>query len=598
MSSYNFLAKASAVAMSFALAACGGGGTPVISAPPPAPAPTPAPTPTPTPAPSPTPAPTPSDVSDLASDQSFAVGSGNQIARYNLGSGDTLASQSSTGSIQIDYDASTDSYAITSDGRRNVIFTPSDEVDIGETGRRRFQISDGGQSEFLTLVYSGYGSNLRTKSVALGFWQSNIVDGMTQDTDFDAFVYGFPSGASAIPKTGSADFQTDVFGFSSQLGREPMSFQGTGTTVFDFARGTFAMETNISENFLFSGGGRSGALYFNASGNLSSSSNAFDGSFFYDGSGDPIVGLLNGSFFGVNATEAGGTFAGDDLVGNSVVGGFTAASRGDSRQNLSVYDLTADQLFYTAEAGYEQRRYKNGSPGFVSPVFTSNNQLSYRASDKSFRVSGFVEDEGRFTPADLVSPASAEFDVYRINAGAEDIELAIYQPANGSEIALTYSGFGVYRRTFEDAAQFNFTQDWFLYGLAPPEGVLDARSGTGTYNGVARGVAGSTDGMRQLNVTGTSQFVIDFAARGYAGWLRLRGTDTANGAEIDFGQFNLAEGNTLFRSAFTTALQQGGDSVGEIQLRFYGPTGEEMAGVFGINTTGFGIAGATAAKRE
>ena len=537
-------------------------------------------------------------VSNLTSDQSFDVESASQTARYDLGTDTTQASQSAASRIQIDYSAADGSYTITIPGLRSTVFTPSDEINAADPTRREFKTNNGNESEALTLAYSNFGSNLETDSVALGFWQRTNVNGSLQDSEYDVFVYGFPTSASNVPTTGSADFRTDVFGFSSQVGSEPLSFQGTGNTVFDFARGTFSMDTNISESFLFTGAGRFGALYLRASGNIASAANGFSGTFAFDGSGNTVFGDLYGAFFGEDGSEAGGTFSGDDGAGNSVVGGFTALSQGPSASNLSVYNLTADELFYTGQANYEQRRYKDGSLGFVSARVGSNGQVSYDATDQSYRVAGFVEAEGRFRPSDIVSAAGSEFDVYRINAGAEDIELAIYQPADGGEIELTYSGFGVYRRTFEDANQFNFRQDWFLYGLDTPEGVLAGRTGTGTYNGVVRGVAGSRDGKRELGVTGSSQFLIDFATSGYAGWLRLLGTDKADGSQVDFGEFTLAEGTYGTRNAFQTALRQNGGDVGEIQLRFFGPTGEELAGVFGIGLNDYGIVGGTAAVRE
>ncbi len=581
--------RASAAAMSLGLAACGSGGdsAPVVSVPSPPPAPTPTPTPTPTPV-----------ISDLKEDQSFDVVTGNQVAQFDLKSGNTLASRSTTSGVQIAYDASADRYTLTSDDGRTASFSPADSIATDDPDLVRFQTKSGSNSDFLTLAYSGYGSALKTDSVALGFWQSNRSSSGLQDTDFDVFVYGFPSATSAIPTTGSADFRTDVFGFSSQVGSEPVSFQGTGVTTFDFARSTFEMDTNLSETFLVSGGGRFGALYLRASGRISSMSNAFDGTFRYEGSNNPVSGLLSGSFYGRNAQEAGGTFSGDDGAGNSVVGGFTALSNGQSHQNLSIYNLRTDELFYTARAGFERRQNKDGSPGFSLGRISGNGQVIYTESEKSYRVSGFVDSEGLFKPSDIVSPAQSQFTVYRINAGTEDIELALYQPANGGQVALTYSGFGVYRRTFENSTLINVKHDWFQYGLDTLEGVLNARTGTGTYNGVVRGTAGSNGGLRQLDVTGTSQFVIDFASQGYTGLLRLQGRDTASSSNIDFGQFDLTPGNGLYRNAFATALQQGGNDVGEIQLRFYGPTGEELAGVFGITTDDFAIAGATAAQRR
>lgn len=581
--------KTCVAAIALFLSACGGGGAPITSNPPPPPAPTPTPTPTPTP---------PRDISNLTSDQTFDVQSGHEAASFDLGNGDTLSSQSSKSGVVIAYDAGSDSYTLTEDSGRTATFSPADEIELTDTSQRRFQVSNGSKSDFLTLAHVGYGSGLETDSVALGFWQSNLVSGTVQDTKFDVFVYGFPSTFANVPVTGSANFRTDVFGFTSQVGFEPISFQGSGATVFDFLRGTFEMDTTVSENFLFTEGGTGGALWFRAAGNISSSANSFDGTFIYDGSQTTITGLLNGAFFGEEAEEAGGTFVGDDGLGNSVVGGFTAGLPKEVDQNLSVYELQFDETFFTGASTFERRTYKDGTAGFSYAGLTSNSQFSYRASDNSYRVAGVAESEGLFSPADLVTAPDAPFEVYRKSGDLIDYELTLYQPANGGQVELTYSGFGAYRRLYEDAAQLNTNEQWFMFGIDTLEGVLDARTGSATYNGIARGSAGSADGRRDLAVNGTSQFVIDFLTQGYSGWLRLEGTDNDDGSLVDFGQIDLAAGNGYNRNAFTTALKRSGSDVGEIQLRFYGPTGEELAGVFGLTVDGFSVAGATAAKRD
>ena len=570
--------------LSMLLTACGGGGgsggSPVVSAPPPPVATA------------------PRDVSKLTTNQTFEVRSATETARYDLDTGQTLLSESKDGGIVINYNAGSDSYTVTASDGRTASFAPANEVGMDDQRDRIFRTSSGSTSNYLTLAYAGYGSNLVTKSVALGFWQSNVVTGNIQDTNFDIFVYGFPASDAAIPVSGSADFKTDVFGFSSQVGLEPVSFRGSGTTVFDFLRGTFAMETTVDEYYLATGAQRFGALYLRAAGDLSSSANAFDGTFIYDGSLNTIFGSLSGAFYGQTASEAGGIFSGDDGEGNSVVGGFTALRSGEATRNLSLYDLKYDQTFYTGTTTFVRRDYKDGSDGFVSGQESSNGQLHYRAADKSFQVAGYTAQYGGFAAAEIVSDAGAEFEVYRKTLDNREIQLSLYQPANGGEIELTYSGFGIYSNVYEDAAQTNVEEMWLIYGQDTPDGVLGGRTGSATYNGIARGTAGSSDGKRELSVTGTSQFLIDFATQGYSGWLRLAGRDKADGTQVDFGQIDLEPGTGIARNAFTTNLNSDGSFVGSIQSRFYGPTGQELASVFRVLLDGYGIAGASVAKAD
>lgn len=524
--------------------------------------------------------------------------SNNQTGTFDTSTGEALAAQSSASGVVIDYDASGDAYTITSNGGRSATFSASDEVAGGQPGGRLFERTDGNRTERLILAYENFGPRLETESVALGVWQSSLTSGSNQDDEFEVFVYGFPTDAAAVPVTGTAEYRTGLYGYTSQVGEQAISFEGSGNLIFDFGRGTFILDAGIKEDFRFTNDGRTGALYFRASGTLSSSLNGFTGTFLYDGSGrNTIVGLINGLFFGGDASEAGGTFAGDDGAGNSVIGGFTAEFSGDPTRNISLEDLQFDERFFLGQSRYRQQRFKDGSPGTYEAGITTNGSLRYTVTDQNFRLSGYVENEGRFGPDDIVSAQGAEFEVYERTVGPEVIQLALFQPTNASGVDLTYSSFGTYRRTYEDSVRITFTETWFHYGLPTLEGVLDGRTGTASYNGIARGIAGSSDGLRDLDVTGTSQFVINFADQGYSGWLRLSGTEDG-GSTVDFGQFDLLAGNGFSQNFVLAPLQQGGADVGRIQLRFYGPNGEELTGIFSILTSDYAIAGATGTTRD
>lgn len=534
-------------------------------------------------------------MTDLKVNQTFAAPSGKNTVALEATTGIVQTTSTGRGEVTIAYDASNGTYTLTRNGTSRA-FSPSDKANGGYAGERRFSKSDANGSDHLTLVDSAYASGLKTRSVGLGYWQSNSRADSRQNTLFDIFVYGFPT--AAAPRTGSAEYTTDVFGLTTQVGRDPLTFTGSGKTVFDFERGNFTIDTNLQEYYFVTGAERFGALYFRASGNLTSADGGFSGSFLYDGSLDSVAGTVSGRFYGPNGEEAGGVFNGDNGAGGTVVGGFTAGNRAPVSQNMTLPNLQGDQLFYTGQSQYFAQQFKDGSERGYASADIQNGQLSYDAGS-GYRMAGYSNEEGKFVEADRADSSTDRLAIYRKAVNGETIQLSLYKPNGPGELKLTYSSFGEYHRVTDTSEINGIYRTFFMYGLDTPEGVLTARPGSATYTGIAYGAASGPGGQQQFSVNGTSRFQIDFPSQSYSGWLKLQGTNDRNGSTADFGQFDLVAGKGIPRNAFSAGLTKNPGDAGQIQLRFYGPTGEEMAGAFGIRTAdGFVIGGATAATRQ
>lgn len=573
------------VIVSLALTACGGGGSGGVGS-----------TPSPAPAPAPAPTPTNTDISDLRYSETFITSGAHHDVSFDLSPGTTTSSSSAQGDPTIAYDAASGSYTVSAPGR-SVTFDRGDEYDTGFEGETLFRKTVAGGSEYLTLTNIGYGSNLETTSVGLGFWQSNTVSDDTQDTQFDVFVYGFPSPASAVPRTGSASYAVDLFGFATPQGKEPLSFSGSGTMGIDFANANFSIDAALHEFFLVSGDLVS-APAFRAGGELSSSGE-LSGTFAYEHPGDPMSGTLNGSFFGPDAGEVGGAFSGSGLPGSSVTGAFTGREAGPAPTNMTLANLSPNTILYGSSARLHTLRFVDpAEPGQALTYPGGHSGLHYKLAEWEYLV---PNSQARFVAGDLKS-SSTDFDVYENTTNAGDIyRLSLFRPSGNGQIELTYSTFAEFNVQFETGGTSDVADRTFITaGLLTPRGTLDARTGTATYRGVAFGAAATLDASRSLSVSGTSQFGIDFTTEGYDGWLQLTGVDVADGSTVDFGRFDLIPGTGFDAESFSTAFNLSNPLLASgISMHFYGPTGEELAGTFEINTPdGYAIAGATLSIRD
>jgi len=583
-------AMASAFAM---LGACSGGGGGVGSTPPPPSTPTPTPTPTPA-------ANNTSLIAPLVS-ESFTNDAATGTASYPV-AGTAGSSNAALSSLAIAYDASTNSYAISTGGRSQT-FRPSDrDAMLSSAQSSVFVRTSGSTTDTLTMtIPSAAGGPLAYRYVGAGFWQRTNQGSGTISGSSDAFTYGVETPDSAVPRTGAGAYAVSLLGTiakQSQL----YATSGSGTLQVDFVNNLIqiqgiARETDPVTGFTFDPN-----QAFSGSIPLSSSSNGFSGAFRYYSSTsnpDPYDGSISGRFYGPAAEEVGGAFFGRNAGGSSIVGTITG-TKSTNGTNITLTNLVFDQSFTTWSHGLSYVPQNDGGATgttFYGMPFDGGNRLSYASGSFSYQPSP-PRTTPSFAPADRVAAESnARFTVYRKTTGADGYTLTLYNPGSGNpDLGLSYASFGIWEHS-NSTPYLQVEEQIFVYGL--PTGMAAIpKTGTATYNGVVYG-KGFGGANNFYTVGGTSRFLVDFAGSRWNAQLMLTGTDRRSGAAVDFGTVDVIGNNGLgdligHDSAFNTTM------IGFLA----GPNAEELVAHFLVNRsdplapgTGVAISGATVAKR-
>ena len=578
------------------LAACGGGGGGG-----PAGAGTNAPLPGGTgTAPTPTPSPTPTNTSitNLTVSQTFSGPAATTTTTINISPASVESASSARSTLQVRYDAGAHTYTVESQGRSQS-FAPADVRPGTTPGETVYAKTDGSVRDYLTLVTTPYTGSTSNRYVGLGYWQRNTVSAGRQATTFDSFVYGLDTAAAAVPRAGTASYATDTLGFVTAPGKVPRAFTGAGTFDVDLALGVFATRASVLEYDLTSPETRSGGGIEYLGGGKLTSGNGFAGNFTYGGTDTRVSGSVQGQFFGPGAEELGATFSADNATGSAVSGSFTGQRTGSARSNLSLVNLTTEQLFYVRESNYELRNTAGGST-FAS-TYQGIAQMTLRP-DNSVSFTGAVSNVpyGNFTAANRVDDGRPSFITYEGIVDGKAARLSLYRPGPANpELQLTYASFGIWEGgSTAGYGAFN-GKAYRAYGIETPRDLLSRRTGAASYSGVvyATGVRG-TGG--EFAVGGTSRFAVDFGAQRFSGGLTL--TDkAANAAEI--GTWTFAD--SLFLGLpINTALRSGSADEGTIMPGMFGPDGEEIAASFMIQrdmqtpANALVVTGATVAKRQ
>lgn len=563
------------MAIFFLLGACGGSSGGIEGPPPPPPPP-----------------PTNTTLTDLKYSQSFANDAASTKVAVDLTTKTGVSGTARQESLTISYDAAAKGYTVTVDGRSQS-FGQAD-IQVSNAGEAIYQKTDGANRDYLTLVKIPYSGTTPTQYVGLGYWQRNVTAADRLNIDYATFTYGLPTAATAVPRTGTAGYSVDAFGVVSTPGQEPRTFDGRGAFSVDFGAGVFSTQAYLTEATLVTGNGVSGGgIELTAAGHLSASDGRFSGNVLYEGWFGFAGGQLSGRFYGPDAEELGASFAGGNAGGMAFTGSFTGQRDGTVRpENLTLTNLTQPQLFYT-QFGY----------GLVG-------QLN-RQDAETFTYGTPTSDlyGGQFTINDKIASADPNFTAYRKSftgsSGSQDVALKLYKPGPGNtELALTYASFGHWSTSVPFGTGQSPVNQYFAYGLETPARLLSARTGTGRYTGVVYGTGSNFQAGTLYAVKGTSRFDVDFTAQSYSGALTMAGTSTTGGAGVDFGSFDFAGKFSPYVAGTTVSLMRGGQGVGQMDTRFFGPDGEEIAGPFSLNVpqgsagAGISISGVTAAKRQ
>lgn len=528
----------------------------------------------------PTPPPTNSSITNLVADQLFSGPAATTTNEFDLASGTTVAGGGSAETISVQYNAAAKSYTVSVAGRSQT-FAPGDATSsVG--GETRFQKDSAAGKDRLTLVTTPYTGTTSNRYVGLGYWQRSSIAGSRQHDQFATFVYGLNTPAAAMPRSGRANFNIDVFGISSVPGYEPSVLQGRGLFDVDFISGVFSTKTYLTETALLTGDQIvGGGIELNGSGLLSASDAAFSGYVTADSRNARLSGSLSGRFYGPGADEVGASFSATNSAGASFTGSFTGQRGSGPAVNLALTNLVAPQSFYGAGTILDVGRIDGDSAAQVRHYHAGG--TFHERLNGTFAYSPGLSNMpgGEFTPDSIVSSGDPNFTAYEKTFGDRTVRLELFKIGSANtQLALTYSTLGRWRSIEQTGVWTTAQNQHFVYGLETPARLMAARTGTARYEGVVYGAGGNATTGAEYDVRGTSVFNIDFSHQTYDGSLSLNGRNGAG--TFDFGRYDFAGRLASYLKDSTAPLTYRGDPVGEINTRFYGPTGEEIGGGFHV----------------
>ncbi|WP_294330438.1 transferrin-binding protein-like solute binding protein [uncultured Sphingomonas sp.] len=552
--------RLSVAGMLCALSACSGGGGSTGAG-------------SPSAAPPPASAPANSNITDLRVSQTFSSDAATTSVVLSTPAGIVASSTGAYDPVSVSYNAGTKSYTVTA-GSSSQLFDPTSAQASSVPGESRYRLS--GQA--LTLVTTPYyGSGTSNRYVGMGYWQRNTVADGSQRTQFSIFSYGLRTDAAAIPTSGSAHWNTDVFGLLTTPGQELRTIQGRGGLDVDFARASFLASGTVDEFNFITGGGRVGSLNVVAGGRVTSAGLVGDLSY-SGGQAGLVAGTFRGLFYGPAADEIGASFVATGpggVLSGAMTGQRDASAPGQTisllnvRESLRLFSTSA--LFFTQQVA--------GHSDYADVKASASNGLVVIDPQG---VTTFAPTAYGYTPlaADIVSDGPANFTTYRSTVQGAPVEVSFYKLGSGnSELQLTYLSLATWKQTKADralAVDFTNVERYFQpYGIATPSGLLAARTGSASFSGVAYGAAASVSGT-QYDISGGADFVVDFTNARYSGALALTGR-SPNGSSRDLGKatFN----GTLYQGAFTRTNIDG-TLDGMIAPIFYGPAAQEVGAPF------------------
>jgi hypothetical protein len=321
----------SIASLCLALAGCGGGGSAVNSTPPPA-----------------APAPSPVTPANLSPSTSFSnsMQSGNFVTIR--ASGSTTVKYSTDGNTRttvvtvspadttnyISYDAASNVYAVNftnSSGQaaKSAFDSKGLPVSVQANGipdpteiqyDNTVCFHSGCSGGINRVTHTGSGS-FKYSYTAVAYFNTSQSDNFAGSTTLynDFSVFGFPTPAAAVPRTGSATYALDL------MGRYP----GTGTGSVNFGSGTYNFSGTIAQSI----GSSQTTGTFQSTGTLASASNGFSGTVnlavnttFPNPPGADVKsaytfsGPIGGMFFGPTAQELGGTFVASTTSSSTTAG--------------------------------------------------------------------------------------------------------------------------------------------------------------------------------------------------------------------------------------------------------------------------------------
>lgn len=505
--------------------------------------------------------------------------SGNAVLRTGFRTAD--AKTAPQGSVSISYDMTNGTYRLSNDTRS---FGPA-QASAPTGGTANYFIGDSDYSKLLSVSQNPTGRYSYT-SYALTY--APDTRGSLYDANLtEAFVFGAPTAAMSLPRTGAAYYTGLVDGWadSSRL------VNSTGDLLANFATGEIATGLNLSNTTGF-------AARYDGRGVITAGTSNFSGSLFGSGNVN-FVGQFNGGFYGPGAQEVGLTFA---LAGSrsTITGAFigTGAPLPTSPPlppvapvapiNTSLQAPLLSERFAAIGGNLQvnllggtarQSVARTETPGAIT--------IAYNATSNTYTLSDAYGSTA-FGPS-VVLAANGTTTTRTFNPNLSNSQSLVLSVAGSTNprLALTYLSYGqwVKVRNISDSGAIDRS---FIFGVETPAANLP-RSGAALYDGVVAGrwIAGNS--TYELADRSDGSLLVNF----YTGEVRTRmslvGTEISTNAVATLGRVDgygsIAGGTPRFNGTMT-----GTDNAysGNFQGAFYGPAYQE-AGV------SFALAGANGA---
>ncbi|WP_211295019.1 transferrin-binding protein-like solute binding protein [Novosphingobium guangzhouense] len=473
----------------------------------------------------------------------------------------TVANQ--TGTIR--YDAVAGSYTLTGRGG-SITFTAADidasQSSPGATVYVRKNSSSNVDS--LTITNPGVSGRFTYQYVGSAFWQHTQISNNSGSGTLDAFVYGMPSAASAVPRTGAGYFDVDLVGIETTP-TGPAALGGSGGAVVDFAAGQVSIRGTM--NGVYTGGDDN---VFAAEGTVSSSANSFTGTFrFSDGA--EFSGGLQGAFFGPEVNEIGATFnaaAPDGRVAIGTIMGRQGAygnSRfsGRSLDNSQVFTVQARRLDFTTATGAVNSSVVGD---FANQTLSSETfSIAYNAGNGFYQMTAPGLSTGVYMPLPYGSNMDYLGDLFVVPT------------------VQTWSAAGYFQQlTGGSAGQpLRYRLDSIVYGMPTPDASL-VRTGDAGYLLSFTGKVIDNDYANALLASGSGTLSVDLGS----GAMTLKGDlqlveDYSIAGRARVSKAAALTGSGMLsssRNAFSGSLSFGeiGNYSGTFDGSFFGPGAEEV----------------------
>jgi hypothetical protein len=192
------------------------------------------------------------------------------------------------------------------------------------------------------------------------------------------------------------------------------------------------------------------------------------------------------------------------------------------------------------------------------------------------RDTGSLTTTSSFGPADVNSGASnTEFTVYSKNGGTETFR-RLNQGAGNPVIQLTYVDYGEWKRSTTTGGTTSVNDTYLVFGSKTPSASVP-RTGSATYNTIYDGTFVDTNGAHALGGNGSMTASWATASLSYSA--TINGVPSGSLAFAGSGSINFQT------DSFTTSNTSGAYTLKQYG-NFYGPSAQEVGGLFHLNGGG------------